>query len=64
MRVKPPGAVKGRLRSRDHVNLIVADKQEYLQYLDLEAVAAGASTWDRAGTGTADGEPDVVLAAG
>jgi phosphoketolase len=49
------------LRSRDHVNLIVADKQEHLQYLDIEDAAAhcaaGASTWDWAGTGTADEEP-------
>ncbi|MFF1612380.1 phosphoketolase [Amycolatopsis sp. NPDC058278] len=55
------------LRSRDHVNLIVADKQEHLQYLDLEEAAAhcaaGASTWDWAGTETSDGEPDIVLAA-
>jgi xylulose-5-phosphate/fructose-6-phosphate phosphoketolase len=55
------------LRSRDHVNLIVADKQEHVQYLDLEEAAAhcaaGASTWDWAGTETSDGEPDVVLAA-
>lgn len=55
------------LRSRDHVNLIVADKQEHLQYLEIEDAAAhcaaGASTWDWAGTETPDGEPDIVLAA-
>jgi xylulose-5-phosphate/fructose-6-phosphate phosphoketolase len=57
--------------SRDHVNLIVVDKQQHLQYLDMvdaEAhCAAGASVWDWAGTeadspGRPD-EPDVVLAA-
>jgi xylulose-5-phosphate/fructose-6-phosphate phosphoketolase len=59
------------LRSRDHVNLIVVDKQPHLQYLSLEEAnahcAAGASVWDWAGT-EADSpehrdEPDVVLAA-
>ena len=59
------------LRSRDHVNLIVVDKQEHLQYLTMAQAnahcAAGASVWDWAGT-EADvpghpGEPDVVLAA-
>ena len=42
------------LRSRDHVNLIVVDKQSHLQYLTLEEAnahcAAGASVWDWAGT--------------
>jgi xylulose-5-phosphate/fructose-6-phosphate phosphoketolase len=63
------------LRSRDHVNLIVVDKQSHLQYLTLEEAnehcAAGASVWDWAGTepGTEPGapghpdEPDIVLAA-
>ena len=59
------------LRSRDHVNLIVVDKQSHLQYLDLAEAdahcAAGASVWDWAGTeadspGHPD-EPDIVLAA-
>jgi len=59
------------LESVDHVNLIVVDKQQHLQYLDLEAAerhcAEGASVWDWAGTevagpGHAD-EPDIVLAA-
>lgn len=40
--------------SRNYVNLIVADKQEHLQYLDLEEAerqaAAGASSWDWAGS--------------
>lgn len=59
------------LRSRDHVNLIVVDKQPHLQYLSREEAdahcAAGASVWEWAGTETDDaGEgtgPDVVLAA-
>ncbi|MEC3981668.1 hypothetical protein [Amycolatopsis sp. H20-H5] len=53
------------LRSRDHVNLIVVDKQQHLQYLNLADAdahcAAGASVWDWASND--DGEPDVVLAA-
>ncbi len=56
------------LRSRDHVNLIVIDKQQHLQYLTLEQAnahcAAGASVWDWAGTEAPQpGEPDIVLAA-
>ncbi|QCB52948.1 phosphoketolase family protein [Rhodococcus sp. PAMC28707] len=59
------------LRSRDHVNLIVVDKQPHLQYLTLEQAnahcAAGASIWEWAGTETdsdgAPNEPDIVLAA-
>lgn len=57
------------LRSTDHVNLIVVDKQPHLQYLTLDQArqhcAAGASVWRWAGTEEAeigDG-PDVVLAA-
>jgi xylulose-5-phosphate/fructose-6-phosphate phosphoketolase len=56
------------LRSVDHVNLVVADKQQHLQYLTLEQAeahcAAGASVWHWAGT-ESDGDepPDVVLAA-
>jgi xylulose-5-phosphate/fructose-6-phosphate phosphoketolase len=58
------------LRSRDHVNLIVVDKQPHLQYVTLEQArvqaAAGASIWEWAGTeASPDGprpEPDVVLA--
>ncbi len=45
-------------RSRDHVNLIVVDKQPHLQYLSLdeanEQCAAGASVWPWAGTETPD----------
>ncbi|MBN9619650.1 MAG: phosphoketolase family protein, partial [Actinobacteria bacterium] len=56
------------LTSRDHVNLIVVDKQPHLQYLDLESARAhcrsGASVWDWAGTEYEPGEvPDIVLAA-
>jgi xylulose-5-phosphate/fructose-6-phosphate phosphoketolase len=59
------------LRSRDHVNLIVVDKQPHLQYLTLEEAdahcAAGASVWDWAGTETDTpdrrDEPDIILAA-
>ncbi|MCW2542395.1 MAG: putative phosphoketolase [Frankiales bacterium] len=59
------------LDSRDHVNLIVVDKQKHLQYLSVDEAeahcAAGASVWDWAGTeGDTPGrpdEPDIVLAA-
>ncbi|GAB07263.1 phosphoketolase [Gordonia amarae] len=55
------------LRSRDHVNVVIADKQPHLQYMSedqaREQVAAGASTWPWAGNQTPDREPDVVLAA-
>jgi xylulose-5-phosphate/fructose-6-phosphate phosphoketolase len=50
--------------SRNYVNLIVADKQSHLQYLDMDAArdhaAAGASIWHWASSG--DPEPDVILA--
>jgi xylulose-5-phosphate/fructose-6-phosphate phosphoketolase len=53
------------LRSKDHVNLIIIDKQPQLQWLDLEAARAhfeaGASTWSWAGTHPHQ-TPDVVLA--
>ncbi|MEE4025941.1 phosphoketolase family protein [Gordonia sp. PKS22-38] len=53
-------------RSRDHVNLIVVDKQPHLQYLSLdeagEQAAAGASIWEWAGTeGDSADDPDIVL---
>ncbi len=57
------------LQSRNHVNLIVVDKQQHLQYLsvaDAEAhCAAGAGVWDWAGTEGSDDvdPPDIVLAA-
>ncbi|RFU47691.1 phosphoketolase [Paraburkholderia sp. DHOC27] len=53
------------LRSRDYVNVIVADKQPHLQYLDMDAAVThctkGIGIWDWASTdhGT---EPDVVMA--
>jgi len=53
------------LRSLDHVNLIVIDKQPQLQWLDMDAARAhcsqGIGQWDWAST--FDGEdPDIVLA--
>ena len=59
-------------RSRDHVNVLVVDKQKHPQYLTLEQAhkhaEAGASIWEWAGTegetNDADPEqPDIVLAA-
>ncbi|EFC80696.1 phosphoketolase [Parafrankia sp. EUN1f] len=54
------------LRSRNHVNLVVADKQPHLQYLTAdeaaEHCARGASVWDWAGTEARHGrDPDIVL---
>ncbi len=54
------------LQSRDHVNLIVADKQPHLQYLTAdeaaEHCARGGSVWHWAGTETdASPSPDIVL---
>ncbi|MEU2006343.1 phosphoketolase family protein [Rhodococcus sp. NPDC019627] len=55
------------LRSTDHVNVIVVDKQPHLQYLTLEEAnahcAAGASVWAWAGTEAAADTVDIVLAA-
>jgi xylulose-5-phosphate/fructose-6-phosphate phosphoketolase len=54
------------LRSENHANLIVVDKQKHLQYLTLEEAnehcAAGAGVWDWAGTCEEGEEPDIVLA--
>lgn len=54
------------LRSTDHVNLIVVDKQKHLQYLTLEEAhqhcANGAGIWQWASTCGPDDDPDVVLA--
>ncbi|MGL5816330.1 MAG: phosphoketolase family protein [Phycicoccus sp.] len=54
------------LRSTDHCNLVVVDKQPHLQYLTLEEAnrhcAAGAGVWEWASTARADERPDVVLA--
>ena len=58
-------------RSRDHVNVLVVDKQAHPQFLTLEQAhahwKAGASIWEWAGTENptavgAEEEPDIVLA--
>jgi xylulose-5-phosphate/fructose-6-phosphate phosphoketolase len=53
------------LRSRDYVNVIVADKQEHLQYLTMaDAVkhcTKGIGIWDWASTDDCE-DPDVVMA--
>jgi xylulose-5-phosphate/fructose-6-phosphate phosphoketolase len=53
------------LRSTNYVNVIVADKQLHLQYLDMDAAlkhcAAGVSVWDWA-SNDGGGAPDVVMA--
>jgi len=53
------------LRSTNYVNVIVADKQVHLQYLDMEAAIAhctkGAGIWDWASNDQGV-EPDVVMA--
>jgi xylulose-5-phosphate/fructose-6-phosphate phosphoketolase len=55
------------LRSRNHVNLIVLDKQAHLQYLSLdeanEFCAAGAGVWDWASNVEPGQQPDLVMAA-
>ena len=57
------------LESRNHVNLIVVDKQDHLQYLSMDEAEAhcaeGAGAWTWAGTEdeSADRDaPDIVLA--
>jgi xylulose-5-phosphate/fructose-6-phosphate phosphoketolase len=54
------------LRSTDHVNLIVLDKQPHLQYLSLDEAnahcAAGAGIWEWASNIPATERPDIVLA--
>ena len=53
------------LRSRDYVNVIVADKQEHLQYLTMDEAIThctkGVGIWDWASTDDGD-DPDVVIA--
>ncbi len=53
------------LRSRDYVNVIVADKQEHLQYLTMEEAVnhctKGIGIWDWASTDDCK-DPDVVMA--
>lgn len=54
------------LRSRNYVNVIVSDKQNHLQYLDMDAAIAhctkGIGIWDWASNDQGV-EPDVVVAA-
>ena len=53
------------LRSTDYINVIVADKQPHLQYLDREAAilhcTKGVGIWDWASSDAGE-EPDVVMA--
>ncbi len=53
------------LRSTNYINVIVADKQSHLQYLDMDAAikhcTKGIGIWDWAST-DAGQEPDVVMA--
>ena len=53
------------LRSRDYINVIVADKQPHLQYLSMEQALAhctkGIGIWDWASTDQ-NSEPDVIMA--
>ena len=53
------------LRSRDYVNVIVADKQDHLQYLNMDDAVThctkGIGIWDWASTDD-EKEPDVVMA--
>ncbi len=53
------------LRSVNYINVVVADKQEHLQYLDMDAAIAhctkGAGIWDWA-SNDQGAEPDVVMA--
>ena len=52
------------LRSKNYINLVIAEKQPHLQWLNMEQAiehcARGASAWEWAGND--DGDPDVVLA--
>ncbi|MFE4176419.1 phosphoketolase [Streptomyces sp. NPDC056909] len=54
------------LRSRDHVNVVVAGKQPCYDWLTLDEARAhcarGAGVWEWAGTEREGEEPDVVLA--
>ena len=53
------------LRSTNYVNVIVADKQPHLSYLDIDAATRhctkGAGIWEWASTDK-DSEPDIVMA--
>ena len=69
----PPDANSGLsimdhcLRSKDHVNLIVLDKQPHLQYLSMdeadELCAQGAGIWEWASNVGPGEDPDLVIAA-
>ena len=54
------------LRSRQYINVIVAGKQPALNYLTMDEAIAhctrGAGIWEWAGSESATGAPDVVLA--
>jgi xylulose-5-phosphate/fructose-6-phosphate phosphoketolase len=57
------------LRSKDYVNVIVADKQDHLQYLNIEEAikhcTKGIGIWEWASNddqGTLPDEPDVIMA--
>ncbi len=57
------------LRSKDYVNVIVADKQKHLQYLNMEEAVKhctkGIGIWEWASNddqGTLPDEPDVIMA--
>lgn len=54
------------LRSTDNINVIVADKQKHLQYLDMDAAikhcTKGIGIWNWASNDQDGMEPDVVLA--
>ncbi|KAK4231984.1 putative phosphoketolase [Podospora fimiseda] len=53
------------LRSSNYVNVVVADKQEHLQFLSMEEAVIhctkGISVWPQFSTDR-DGEPDIVMA--
>jgi xylulose-5-phosphate/fructose-6-phosphate phosphoketolase len=53
------------LRSTNYINVIVADKQLHLQYLDIDAAVAhcakGVGIWDWA-SNDGGGQPDIVMA--
>src|SRR5208282_4720335 len=53
------------LRSANYINVIIADKQVHLQYLDIDAAIAhctkGAGVWSWA-SNDENAEPDIVMA--
>lgn len=52
--------------SKNYVNVIVADKQDHLQYLDMDAAIAhctkGLGIWEWACAGDPNDDPDLVMA--